>query len=87
MAYNNIYAFHAAQKSTEKTVENMKVSNSKLHDLFHYFHLTICACVHVLFCQGVRCKRVARSISSVGLYVPGGTAVLPSTALMLSVVC
>lgn len=36
--------------------------------------------------QGVRCKRVARCISSVGLYVPGGTAVLPSTALMLSVV-
>lgn len=37
--------------------------------------------------QGVRCKRVARCISSVGLYVPGGTAVLPSTALMLAVVC
>lgn len=37
--------------------------------------------------QGVRCKRVARSIGSVGIYVPGGTAVLPSTALMLSVVC
>ena len=36
--------------------------------------------------QGVQCKRVARSINSVGLYVPGGTAVLPSTALMLSVV-
>ncbi|KAL7611557.1 hypothetical protein Lser_V15G08725 [Lactuca serriola] len=35
--------------------------------------------------KGVRCKRVARSISSVGLYVPGGTAVLPSTALMLSI--
>ncbi|KAL0397361.1 UNVERIFIED_CONTAM: Phospholipid-transporting ATPase 1, partial [Sesamum calycinum] len=35
--------------------------------------------------EGVRCKRVARCISSVGLYVPGGTAVLPSTALMLSV--
>lgn len=40
----------------------------------------------VLTFQGVKCKRVARSISSVGLYVPGGTAVLPSTALMLSVV-
>lgn len=40
----------------------------------------------ISFSQGVRCKRVARSISSVGLYVPGGTAVLPSTALMLSVV-
>nr|XP_043634918.1 histidinol dehydrogenase, chloroplastic isoform X2 [Erigeron canadensis] len=35
--------------------------------------------------KGVRCKRVARSISSVGLYVPGGTAVLPSTALMLAI--
>ncbi|KAJ6825782.1 histidinol dehydrogenase, chloroplastic isoform X1 [Iris pallida] len=35
--------------------------------------------------RGVRCKRIARCISSVGLYVPGGTAVLPSTALMLSV--
>ncbi|KAG8390045.1 hypothetical protein BUALT_Bualt01G0042400 [Buddleja alternifolia] len=58
VAYDNIFAFHFAQKPVEKVVENMK---------------------------GVRCKRVARGISSVGLYVPGGTAVLPSTALMLSV--
>jgi len=34
---------------------------------------------------GVRCRRVLRPIGGVGLYVPGGTAVLPSTALMLSV--
>ncbi|XP_078442253.1 histidinol dehydrogenase isoform X2 [Wolffia australiana] len=58
VAYDNIYAFHAAQKTPEQTIENMK---------------------------GVKCKRVARCISSVGLYVPGGTAVLPSTALMLAV--
>lgn len=58
VAYDNIYAFHAAQKSADRNVENMK---------------------------GVKCKRVARGISSVGLYVPGGTAVLPSTALMLAV--
>ncbi|XP_061341201.1 histidinol dehydrogenase, chloroplastic-like [Gastrolobium bilobum] len=58
VAYSNIYAFHAAQRTPEINVENMK---------------------------GVQCKRVARSINSVGLYVPGGTAVLPSTALMLSV--
>lgn len=25
VAYNNIYAFHSAQKSPEKSVENMKV--------------------------------------------------------------
>ncbi|XP_017985008.1 PREDICTED: histidinol dehydrogenase, chloroplastic isoform X1 [Theobroma cacao] len=58
VAYENIYAFHLAQKSSAKSVETMK---------------------------GVKCKRVARSIGSVGLYVPGGTAVLPSTALMLSI--
>jgi len=34
---------------------------------------------------GVICSRFARPIGSVGLYVPGGTAVLPSTALMLGV--
>jgi len=35
--------------------------------------------------KGVNCRRVVRPIQSVGLYVPGGTAVLPSTSLMLSI--
>lgn len=34
---------------------------------------------------GVTCARFSRPIARVGLYVPGGTAVLPSTALMLGV--
>jgi histidinol dehydrogenase len=34
---------------------------------------------------GVRCERIARPIASVGLYVPAGTAPLPSTALMLGI--
>eukprot|EP00879_Flechtneria_rotunda_P004484 GHRR01004738.1.p1 GENE.GHRR01004738.1~~GHRR01004738.1.p1 ORF type:complete len:484 (+),score=154.66 GHRR01004738.1:145-1596(+) len=34
---------------------------------------------------GVICRRVTRAINAVGLYVPGGTAVLPSSALMLGV--
>jgi histidinol dehydrogenase len=34
---------------------------------------------------GVTCKKVMRPIERVGLYVPGGTAVLPSTAMMLSI--
>jgi len=34
---------------------------------------------------GVVCTRFARPIARVGLYVPGGTAVLPSTALMLGI--
>lgn len=34
---------------------------------------------------GVRCKRVARPIEKVGLYIPGGTAILPSTLMMLGI--
>lgn len=34
---------------------------------------------------GVVCERHARAIGRVGLYVPGGTAVLPSSVLMLGV--
>ena len=33
---------------------------------------------------GVTCRRVTRPIEAVGVYVPGGTAVLPSSAIMLA---
>ena len=34
---------------------------------------------------GVRCERISHAIDAVGLYVPAGTAPLPSTAIMLAV--
>ncbi|MFY0685055.1 MAG: histidinol dehydrogenase [Balneola sp.] len=34
---------------------------------------------------GVKCSRVIRPIQKIGLYVPGGTAVLPSSAMMLAI--
>ncbi len=34
---------------------------------------------------GVKCRREFRAIENVGLYIPGGTAVLPSTVLMLGI--
>jgi histidinol dehydrogenase len=34
---------------------------------------------------GVRCQRISHPIDAVGLYVPAGTAPLPSTAIMLAV--
>ena len=34
---------------------------------------------------GVMCEKHTRAIESVGLYVPGGTAILPSTAMMLAI--
>lgn len=36
-------------------------------------------------CEGVKCERQARPIQRVGLYIPGGTAPLVSTVLMLCV--
>lgn len=36
-------------------------------------------------CEGVVCERQARAIESVGFYIPGGTAPLISTVLMLAV--
>ncbi|MCS5708108.1 histidinol dehydrogenase [Candidatus Berkiella cookevillensis] len=35
--------------------------------------------------EGIRCERQARPIQSVGLYVPGGTAPLISTVMMLAI--
>jgi len=35
--------------------------------------------------RGVRCEQLVRSIGRIGLYVPGGTAPLPSTVIMLAV--
>lgn len=59
ISYNNILAFHSAQKEQAPLmVETM---------------------------PGVVCSRFSRPIEKVGLYIPGGTAVLPSTALMLGV--
>lgn len=58
LAYENVRAFHAAQRGADLEVETR---------------------------PGVVCRRVTRAIERVGLYVPGGSAVLPSTALMLAV--
>lgn len=41
--------------------------------------------LHVETMPGVKCSKVSRPIQRVGLYVPGGTAILPSTAMMLSI--
>ena len=41
--------------------------------------------IDMLISPGVRCERRNHAIDAVGLYVPAGTAALPSTAIMLAV--
>ena len=57
-AYENIYAFHKAQKTS---------------------------CVQVEVQDGVSCWQEKRPIEKVGLYIPGGTAPLFSSILMLAI--
>jgi histidinol dehydrogenase len=52
-------------------------------DKFHTAQ--IAAPVRVETVPGVICERVTRPVSAVGLYVPAGSAPLPSTAIMLAV--
>ncbi|PWN48683.1 putative histidine biosynthesis trifunctional protein [Violaceomyces palustris] len=77
-AYSNIHAFHKAQKVTSgnKAVgPTDKSGDEEAED----------AILEVETMPGVVCRRFSRPIERVGLYVPGGTAVLPSTALMLGI--
>ncbi|RTR25581.1 histidinol dehydrogenase [Deinococcus radiophilus] len=57
-AYDNIYAFHAAQQPRPVTVETQ---------------------------PGVICELRYAPLQRVGLYIPGGSAVLPSSVLMLGI--
>lgn len=52
-------------------------------ELFHRAQLP--AALSVETAPGVCCERLSRPIAQVGLYVPAGSAPLPSTALMLGV--
>jgi histidinol dehydrogenase len=52
-------------------------------DIFHRAGLPAAVSIEVQ--PGVRCERVIRPIAAVGLYVPAGSAPLPSTAIMLAV--
>ncbi|UZJ51863.1 hypothetical protein CBS101457_001183 [Exobasidium rhododendri] len=82
-AYKNIYAFHAAQK---KVGGNVKASDSGVGGVKKGTgEEEDDAVLEMETMPGVVCRRFARPIQRVGLYVPGGTAILPSTALMLGI--
>ncbi|KAI9885864.1 MAG: imidazoleglycerol-phosphate dehydratase [Watsoniomyces obsoletus] len=68
---------------SQETVEAIDTSFANIHK----FHLAQKeqAPLEVETMPGVVCSRFSRPIERVGLYIPGGTAVLPSTALMLGV--
>ncbi|KAG0374529.1 trifunctional histidinol dehydrogenase [Mortierella sp. AD032] len=67
--------------------EKTRAAIDQAYDNIHKFHAAQLQdkALVVETMPGVVCTRFARPIERVGLYVPGGTAVLPSTALMLGI--
>jgi histidinol dehydrogenase len=73
-------------KETPQLDPDLKASIDLAYDNIRAFHLPqLGEPLEVETMPGVVCRRVTRAIERVGLYVPGGTAILPSSALMLGV--
>jgi histidinol dehydrogenase len=63
----------------KRAIEDAAKSIEKFHELQRPH------CYEIETRPGVFCERVYTPIDNVGLYIPGGTATLPSTALMLGI--
>ena len=74
-----------SMKLSAETKKAIDTAYANIH-LFHSRQMAKEATVlTVETMPGIVCTRFARPIGRVGLYIPGGTAVLPSTAMMLGI--
>ncbi|ELR67378.1 Histidinol dehydrogenase [Photobacterium marinum] len=72
--------------AADRLSENMKQALQQAYDNIAIFHKAQKQKpLRVETQPGVVCEQVTRPINSVGLYIPGGSAPLPSTVLMLGV--
>ncbi len=72
--------------ASERLSEEMKQALETAYNNISKFHKAQKAVpIKVETMPGVLCEQVTRAINNVGLYIPGGSAPLPSTVLMLGV--
>ena len=86
----NIENFLVSEKEIESAInevsEDLKTAIKKAKENIFKFHLAQKAeSEEIETTEGVVCWRESRAIENVGLYIPGGTAPLFSTVLMLAV--
>ena len=74
-----------AAAETLLTPEQRAALERAIDTVTRFHELQTLAPLRLETAPGVVCERVAAPLDSVGLYVPAGTAPLPSTALMLAV--
>ncbi|WP_242093418.1 histidinol dehydrogenase [Aestuariivivens sediminicola] len=83
---NNLVSSEETEEATEKVSKALKtaIKTAKQHiELFHAAQKT--SRIEIETSHGVRCWQEKRPIERVGLYIPGGTAPLFSTVLMLAI--
>ncbi|MDZ7716945.1 MAG: histidinol dehydrogenase [Balneolaceae bacterium] len=74
-----------ADKKVELEADVKEAIDTAFRNIYRFHKAQLPMPLEVETMPGVVCKRVARPIEKVGLYVPGGTAMLPSTLMMLGI--
>ncbi|WP_017930573.1 histidinol dehydrogenase [Robiginitomaculum antarcticum] len=82
-------AFHVSQSDIDAALGTLSIEDRKAIDMamanIEAFHaLQKPDDIEMSTMPGVICRRVAKPLGSVGLYIPGGTAPLVSTVMMLA---
>lgn len=75
--------FDAAEKKLDG--ESKKALESAFKNIYTFHEKQFPKSYVVETVKGVKCRREYRAIENVGLYIPGGNAILPSTMLMLGI--
>jgi histidinol dehydrogenase len=75
--------FDEAEKNLDIKIKSAIITAFKNIEKFHIKQLPVKYETETM--KGIICSREFRAIENVGLYIPGGSAVLPSTMLMLGV--
>ncbi len=75
--------FAAAEAAVPSTLRDAMCEAAGRIEAFHRAGIATPYAVETA--PGLRCERIQRAITRVGLYVPAGSAPLPSTALMLTI--
>ncbi len=81
----NPIAFNPKGMEVSFSTEVKEAIDTAFDNIFRFHKAQLPQPLKVETMPGVRCMKVARPIERVGLYVPGGTAILPSTAMMLTI--
>jgi len=75
--------FYSAEKNLSNEIKTAILTAAKNIRAFHEKQIPNTYEIETM--PGVKCSREFRAIDNVGLYIPGGSAILPSTMLMLGI--